>query len=497
MKAIEEKYQEMKKRVLEIGRGYVKEVDYSKPRSIAEYIDPELKEGSEDEKIRTTLIDYFIKTKEEVCQETFFEIPIDNIIAWLEKQKISEATAKSVDKMVAEFADTKEECTNSKPVNCQIRSYKQGITDALRAFSLDRETVQDALSTENEKGKIEPKFHEGDWITCEELNTAKIISIDGVDADRYEVECIDGTKGFPHVDYVDRNFHLWTINDAKDGDVLATKKGNPFIYDKDRYNNGLAYYYAGLDVNKELTLKSPHHMLAHFGELRSVSPATKEQRDILMKAMADAGYTFDFEKKELKLKELTNQEETKPSNQETSEWSKDDAEILSMLIELVESKEESMEVKVELISWLKDLKKRVQSQPKQEWSEDDEEFLNRAIKATKPMYPITANWLKSLKGHVLSQLKQEWSKEDESLFDLLHHCVCRCISDPYWEYSKREKVSKEIIPFIEKLKFLRPYKQWKPTQEQLDALKWQLENINENSWQYKATEELYNQLNEL
>jgi hypothetical protein len=31
-----------------------------------------------------------------------------------------------------------------------------------------------------------------------------------------------------------------------------------------------------------------------------ICPATKEQRDTLIKAMTDAGYTFDFEKKELK-----------------------------------------------------------------------------------------------------------------------------------------------------------------------------------------------------
>jgi hypothetical protein len=32
-----------------------------------------------------------------------------------------------------------------------------------------------------------------------------------------------------------------------------------------------------------------------------ITPAIKEQRDTLIKAMADAGYTFDFEKKELKI----------------------------------------------------------------------------------------------------------------------------------------------------------------------------------------------------
>ena len=35
-------------------------------------------------------------------------------------------------------------------------------------------------------------------------------------------------------------------------------------------------------------------------EAEGFRPATKEQRDTLMKAMTNAEYTFDFEKKELK-----------------------------------------------------------------------------------------------------------------------------------------------------------------------------------------------------
>ena len=52
-----------------------------------EFLIPELKE-SEDEKIKETLIDYFktYKKQEECGIKTFFGIPTDNIIAWLEKQ---------------------------------------------------------------------------------------------------------------------------------------------------------------------------------------------------------------------------------------------------------------------------------------------------------------------------------------------------------------------------------------------------------------------------
>ena len=37
-----------------------------------------------------------------------------------------------------------------------------------------------------------------------------------------------------------------------------------------------------------------------YHDIEGAHPATKEQRDTLIKAMADAGYAFDFEKKELK-----------------------------------------------------------------------------------------------------------------------------------------------------------------------------------------------------
>jgi len=48
---------------------------------------PELQE-SEDERIRKVLIDYFnrYKEQEECGVKTFYEIPTDNILAWLEKQ---------------------------------------------------------------------------------------------------------------------------------------------------------------------------------------------------------------------------------------------------------------------------------------------------------------------------------------------------------------------------------------------------------------------------
>lgn len=134
------------------------------------------------------------------------------------------------------------------------------------------------------------------------------------------------------------------------------------------------------------------------------------------------------------------------------------------------------------------------------WSEEDEEMLIGIVERGNSEIPkgecgLTPNqvaWLETCLKPLRSQPKQEWSEEDENKFDLLHTCICRCISDPYWEYSKREKVLKEIIPFIDRLKALRDnYKKcnsrWKPSEEQMKALK---EAVDEH-WEADGLHPLY------
>lgn len=92
-----------------------------------EDIFPELKE-SEDERIRKVLIDYFnrYKEQEECGVKTFYGIPTDNILAWLEKQG-QKPIAIDIDKMVDDYANNNERGNEefSKPINCMIRAYRQ------------------------------------------------------------------------------------------------------------------------------------------------------------------------------------------------------------------------------------------------------------------------------------------------------------------------------------------------------------------------------------
>ena len=88
------------------------------------------------------------------------------------------------------------------------------------------------------------------------------------------------------------------MSDAKEGDVLVDSLGNVCIYQEP--STKLMYHSHCYGNHKFfIPMGGSHEIVGSY-------PATKEQCDTLMKAMADAGYTFDFEKKELK--EIENEE---------------------------------------------------------------------------------------------------------------------------------------------------------------------------------------------
>lgn len=148
---------------------------------------------------------------------------------------------------------------------------------------------------ENETvNKIEPKFKVGDWIVS---NFNTVCYVESINEKNYHLRLNDGYHEKMSINYVDRNFHLWTIADAKDGDVIFYDDGWTCIF---KNIHGIWYSsYCFITADGEFHTGYERH--AVDAKLNgNANPATKEQRDILMKAMADAGYTFDFEKKELK-----------------------------------------------------------------------------------------------------------------------------------------------------------------------------------------------------
>jgi len=145
--------------------------------------------------------------------------------------------------------------------------------------------------------EAKPKFKVGDWITNGQL-ICKVLS---VMSKSYELHLYndDYCHFETDVQSVDKDYHLWTIQDAKNGDVFA------YVTDEDELwimifmslyepYEGHVHYHALL-VNDKFFDKGTCCIC-----INDLKPATKEQRNILFEKMHEAGYEWDAKNKELK-----------------------------------------------------------------------------------------------------------------------------------------------------------------------------------------------------
>lgn len=171
-----------------------------------------------------------------------------------------------------------------------------------------RTTMKDALTWLEKQGeqktadKVELLFHVGDWVVNKYGDSWHI---DSFDNENYRVS--DGKGNYDYFPILKQDeMHRWDITNAKPGDVLVDVYGNIGIFEERYGINWHTYCYLG-NKGRFISVGGSHGSISH--------PATKEQRDTLMRAMANAGYTFDFEKK--KLKEI----------EHISAWSEEDERI--------------------------------------------------------------------------------------------------------------------------------------------------------------------------
>lgn len=142
----------------------------------------------------------------------------------------------------------------------------------------------------NNADKFKPKFNVGDWVVNKFGDSWHI---DSFDKKNYQVS--DGKGNYNYFPILKQDeMHLWSIEDAKEGDVLATDKG-VFIYAKVLYNK--PYAYCGVDkfgVFKDNCLNNNW-----TNSVDNIHPATKEKRDLLFAKMKEEGYRWDEDKKEV------------------------------------------------------------------------------------------------------------------------------------------------------------------------------------------------------
>ena len=182
----------------------------------------------------------------------------------------------------------------------KAKAYDKAIERAKKLYG--NEIAEEIFSELKESDdKNEPKFKVGDWVVNKFGDS---LHIDSFDKKNYQVS--DGKGNYNYFPISKQGeMHIWTIQDAKDGDVLSfysEHKGKKMfqigVVEKYVGKLGGCYNtfktYVGVDWDNNL-------QMGKYMGCSDIHPATKEQCDTLMKTINDAGYERDIEKKELNM----------------------------------------------------------------------------------------------------------------------------------------------------------------------------------------------------
>ena len=293
---------------------------------ICQKLFPELKE-SEDERIRKALLNDFKNN----CSEYFCAgINRDMVIAWLEKQShdgkkwiYEDVYIKEKEQLIQDGID--EVLENPQKYGLEKQAEQKSdprysiIAKLIEADDIYQMSVNDAMVEEAKNkaiealsnleiskllglekqgeqkptDKIEPKFKVGDWI-IHNTSPDLIYYVESILSPQSDCYCLEHNGGTMLMNFSeDNDYHLWTIQDAKDGDVLATKDAVFIFKHIDKTGLSLCKSYCEVIGNSELGLGFDF-------SINGVTPAAKEQRDLLFAKMKESGYEWDAEKKELK-----------------------------------------------------------------------------------------------------------------------------------------------------------------------------------------------------
>lgn len=147
-------------------------------------------------------------------------------------------------------------------------------------------TKSATFSEQKSDDEAEPKFKIGDWVVRKDGenfgNGRKFAQITTIDKEKHWFD--SGT-------WLEKeDIRLWTIEDAKDGDIVVDGYGNIGIFEKRWGINWHTYCY----------LENESRFISVGGSHGSFcSLATKEQCNLFFQKMVEAGYEWDAENKKL------------------------------------------------------------------------------------------------------------------------------------------------------------------------------------------------------
>lgn len=158
----------------------------------------------------------------------------------------------------------------------------------------------DEVAKEDEKEPEKPKFKVGDWAVSKLDGKARQIS--EVHYDEYNNYYVVESNEY-NIEEYDRLHHLWTIQDAKAGDVLVCPVSGSFskkiIFILRRLIDADVECYCCIDAFGAFDSCINTSNLIGEIEDNDYTPATKEQRDFLFQKMRETGYKWNSKSKQL------------------------------------------------------------------------------------------------------------------------------------------------------------------------------------------------------
>ena len=383
------------------------------PQEIAEFIFPELKEN-EDEKMWKAIYNALKYLETELSWDFLDDVDILDVYAWLKKQSEMNIQNNKPFKIESDkfyfcikdyFAGG---CYRSKKGDIvlakngmnmmglspeqaseyfiPINPFKEHVV--VDWFEKEREKSQGKSALEalqekrvNNANKIEPKFKYDDFILDKRGIVYKVIGIYDVTKNIYCLKRLhDNVLLQGSISIVDNEYHLWTIDDAKEGDVLSYVTDEEDLWIMLYWSlyepyEGHVHYHALL-VNDNFSDKGTCCI-----DIDYLKPATKEQRELLFTKMKEAGYEWNFDKKELKkiedvpenykqqvMSEMTNL--VKDYIQQKPIWSEEDNKRINRIYDFLWKHKRGFSAIIwqieEDANWLKSLKDRYTWKPTEE-----------------------------------------------------------------------------------------------------------------------------------
>ena len=319
---------------------------------------------SEDERIRKDIKQHFLYLDDSFPDKAKW-------LAWLEKQGAKDkfiekelGCIKGYREKAIKRLEELEKQDEQKASYTTIAETGDGGINALVTLPIEMKSAEESLGIDSDTynkivdeciggeqepaDKVEPKFREGEWITNGDY-TWIIVGIKPLD---YVLQSQDGNIVDDTISHVDEQFHSFTIQDAKDGDILCTYecdepkivfilKGTPKKHYALSYHCYYNIMYPHFESDSEKGCLAPND--------EDVKPATKEQCDLLFEKMHEAGYEWN-DKKELR---------------KIEQWSEEDERNLQGVIDEIEANKNQapdydLATYDRFLSWLKSLKGRVQ-----------------------------------------------------------------------------------------------------------------------------------------